>query len=209
MCLHTNLGSFLIWISTKSPMSTVLLSSIAMDRLNARETVSGQKSGDISPQVLPVVKRKGTCRNLFGPVDHDELQRELTSKLKDISDRDRLRWNFDFSEGRPLDGELEWEESPAGECPTFYRERITTAVSKEPKREILAKVPAHCGGRPTSVNMLNRENEADKRNVNPRKSRKTAAHARTKRLTDLRITDFYTKRRRTGTVTPKESRSVE
>ncbi|XP_056596149.1 cyclin-dependent kinase inhibitor 1B [Triplophysa dalaica] len=190
-------------------MSSEFLSTIAMDRLNAREIVSGQKSADISPQVLPLLRRKGTCRNLFGPVDHDELQRELTSKLKEIADRDRLRWNFDFSEGRPLDGELEWEESPAGECPTFYRERITSAVSKEPKREILARVPAHCGGRSTSMNMLNRENKADKRNVNPRKSRKTAAHARTKRRTDLRITDFYSKRRRTDSVTPKESRTVE
>lgn len=166
-------------------MSSVLLSTIAMDRLNAREIVSGQKSADISPQVLPLLKRKGTCRNLFGPVDHDELQRELTSKLKEIADRDRLKWNFDFSEGHPLDGELEWEESPAGECPTFYRERITSAVSKEPKREILAKVPTHPS---SSVNMLNRENKADRRNVHARKSRKTAAHARTKRLADLRIT---------------------
>ncbi|KAI7812226.1 cyclin-dependent kinase inhibitor 1B [Triplophysa rosa] len=185
-------------------MSSVLLSSIAMDRLTAREIVSGQESRDIYPQVDPLLMRKGTCRNLFGPVDHDELQRELTSKRKKIAERDRLRWNFDFSEGRPLDGELEWEESPADDCPAFYRERITTAVSKEPKREVFAKVP----GCSTSVNTLNRENEADKRNVNPTKSRKTTAHARTKRLTDLRITDFYAKRR-TGSVTPKESRNLE
>lgn len=182
---------------------SAVLSSIAVARLTSREIVSGQKSRDIFPQVVPLLKRTGACRNLFGPVDHDELQRELTSKLKEIAERDRLRWNFDFSEGRPLEGELEWEESPAEDCPTFYRERITTAVSKEPKREIFAP---NCGGRSTSVNILNQKNEADKRN--PRKSRKTAAHARTTRLTDLRITDFYAKRRRTASVTPKESRIV-
>lgn len=169
-------------------MSAVLLSSIAMDRLTAREVVSGLKSGDVFPQVSPLLKRTGACRNLFGPVDQAELQRELTSKLEEIAERDRLRWNFDFSEGRPLDGELEWEESPAEDCPTFYREKITTAVSKEPRRT--ANVQAHCGCRSTSVNEsvneLNRENKADKRN--PRRSRKTAAHARTKRLADLRIT---------------------
>lgn len=182
--LHTHLANFLVWISTSSAMSAVLLSSIAMDRLTAREVVSGLKSRDVFPQVSPLLKRTGACRNLFGPVDDAELQRELTSKLEEIAERDRLRWNFDFSEGRPLDGELEWEESPAEDCPTFYREKITTAVSKEPRRT--ANVPAHWGCRSTSVNELNRENKADKRN--PRRSRKTAAHARTKRLADLRIT---------------------
>lgn len=157
---------------TTLTMSAVLLSS--GDGL----TISGQNS--------PQVKRTGTCRNLFGPVDHDELRRELTSKLKEIGDRDRLRWNFDFGDEQPLDGELEWEASPAGDCPAFYRERTATDVSKEPKNEIFA---LKCEGRSTPVNIvtLQKKNKTHKRNVNLRKT-VPLRHSRTKRLTDLRIT---------------------
>nr|XP_055048511.1 cyclin-dependent kinase inhibitor 1 [Misgurnus anguillicaudatus] len=182
-------------------MSAVLLSSIAMARLSAREIASERNTGEISPETVPLQNPTKTCRSLFGPVDHEELRRELTSKLKEIAEHDRQRWNFDFGEGRPLDGELEWEESPAEDCPIFYREKITTTVPARPKRERLAP---YCGDRFTSVNVLN---ETDRRN--PKKSRKTAAHAQTKRLTDLRITDFYGKRRKTGSMKPKGIRNVE
>uniref|UniRef100_A0A672PF38 Cyclin-dependent kinase inhibitor 1Cb n=1 Tax=Sinocyclocheilus grahami TaxID=75366 RepID=A0A672PF38_SINGR len=121
-------------------MCAVLLSTIAGERLAPPKTVP-QRSAE---------KRPGTCRNLFGPVDHDELRQELSSKLREISERDQLRWNFNFSEGQPLDGDLRWEESRAEDCPRFYRQ--TTAVSKRPfvdlpATERITQVAPKCVGR--------------------------------------------------------------
>ncbi|XP_051545800.1 cyclin-dependent kinase inhibitor 1B [Myxocyprinus asiaticus] len=194
-------------------MSTVLFPTNAGDRLTPRKNVPLQKKTDIfhlqkrrkssetrpePTDILPLLKRTSTCRNLFGPVDHDELKRELTSKLREMSERDQLRWNFNFSDGQPLDGDFKWEESPSEDCPAFYRE---TAVSKGPlmdlpTTETFAQFAPNCGGRSAS------ENQADK--CNPRKT-----VVRTKRLTNLRITDFYGKRRKNGSVRLKGSRSME
>ncbi|XP_043083860.1 cyclin-dependent kinase inhibitor 1C [Puntigrus tetrazona] len=166
-------------------MSAVLFSTIA------RETV---------PERSAEARRTGTRRNLFGPVDHDKLRRELSSKLSEISERDQLRWNFSFGEGQPLEGALKWEECRAEDCPQFYRE--TTAASNKPlvalkTTERIAQVVLKCGGRPVKV--LNQKNPINK--CNRRKaSRKAAARDRTERLAGTRITDFYGKRKKTDAV---------
>ncbi|XP_016322258.1 cyclin-dependent kinase inhibitor 1C-like [Sinocyclocheilus anshuiensis] len=184
-------------------MSAVLLSTIARERLAPPKTVPQR-----SAEMLPLLKSTGTCRNLFGPVDHDELRQELSSKLREISERDQLRWNFNFSEGQPLDGDLKWEESRAEDCPRFYRE--TTAVSKRPfvdlpTTERIPQVAPKCVGR--SMKILNQRNHINK--CNRRKlSRKTVARVQTKRLVDMRITDFYGKRKKTDSV-HKESGNLE
>ncbi|KAL1247222.1 hypothetical protein QQF64_022598 [Cirrhinus molitorella] len=180
-------------------MSAVLLSTMAGERLTPRKTVPQR-----SAEMLPLLKRTGTCRNLFGPVDHDDLRRELSSKLREISERDQLRWNFNFSEGQPLDGDLKWEESRAEECPQFYRERA--AVLKKPfvdlpTTERINQVAPKCGGR--SMNVLYQKNKCIRR-----KSRKAVARVQAKTLTDMRITDFYGKRKKTDCV-HKESRNIE
>lgn len=161
-------------------MSTILLSTIAGERLASSRETNPQRN----IETLPQLKLTGTCRNLFGPVDHDELKRELTSKLREISRRDQLRWNFNFSEGRPLNGGLKWEESPAEDCPEFYREK--TVVSKKPfvdfpKTERIAHA-SKCGSR--SMKVLKKTVMCNRRKL----SRKTVARVQTKRLTDMRIT---------------------
>lgn len=152
------------------------MSTIAGERLaSSRETVPQRNT-----ETLPQTKLSGTCRNLFGPVDHDELKRELTSKLREISRGDQLRWNFNFSEGQPLDGALKWEESPAEDCPEFYREK--TVVSKKPFVDERIAHASKCGSR--SMKVLKKTAMCNRRKL----SRKTVARAQTKRLTDMRIT---------------------
>lgn len=182
-------------------MSTILLSSIAGGKLSSSRKTVPQRS----TETLPRLKLTGTCRNLFGAVDHDELKRELTSKLREISQRDQQRWNFNFGEGQPLNGDLKWEESPAEDCPEFYREK--TAVSKRPfvdfiTTERITQVASKCGSR--SMKVLNKTAVKNRRKF----SRKTVARDQTKRLTDMRITDFYGKRKKTDSV-HKESRNIE
>lgn len=70
----------------------------------------------------PIRRRESVCRSLFGPVDHDQLCRELKLKLKEITEQDSRRWNFNFQTEMPLPGRFQWEEIPASCAASFYRE---------------------------------------------------------------------------------------
>lgn len=89
-------------------MSNVQLST-TLERVVARRT-------------FPLCTRTGVCRNLFGPVDHDELRVELRGKLEEISERDQSRWNFNFKEDTPLPGNYAWEDVSVTTVPIFFRD---------------------------------------------------------------------------------------
>lgn len=72
---------------------------------------------------MDTTRRGGTvCRSLFGPVDHEQLRRELKLKLKEITEQDSHRWNFNFQTQTPLPGGFQWEEIPANSAASFYQE---------------------------------------------------------------------------------------
>lgn len=52
---------------------------------------------------------RSRCRNLFGPIDHEKLRSEQREELKRIWKEKERRWNFDFVNQRPLEGNYEWE----------------------------------------------------------------------------------------------------
>uniref|UniRef100_A0AAQ4P1N8 Cyclin-dependent kinase inhibitor domain-containing protein n=1 Tax=Gasterosteus aculeatus aculeatus TaxID=481459 RepID=A0AAQ4P1N8_GASAC len=56
---------------------------------------------------------KSVRRSLFGPVDHDQLRRDLALQLREMAERDSRRWNFNFQAETPLSGRFQWEEVPA------------------------------------------------------------------------------------------------
>lgn len=70
----------------------------------------------------PIGRRESVCRSLFGPVDHDQLRRELKLRLKEITEQDSHRWNFNFQTETPLSGRFQWEEVPANCAASFYQE---------------------------------------------------------------------------------------
>ncbi|XP_062451272.1 cyclin-dependent kinase inhibitor 1 [Rhea pennata] len=49
------------------------------------------------------------CRNLFGPVDHDQLQNDFQDLLRRQLEEAQHRWNFDFETDTPLEGRFKWE----------------------------------------------------------------------------------------------------
>ncbi|KAM4734354.1 cyclin-dependent kinase inhibitor 1B [Anableps anableps] len=100
-------------------MSHVQLSSSALERLVARRT-------------FPLQRRTGVCRSLFGPVDHDELSRDVKAKLREISERDQQRWNFNFEDNTPLEGNYEWEEMPVERTAAFYLESVQSGRTRVP-----------------------------------------------------------------------------
>lgn len=89
-------------------MSNVRLSngSPTLERMDAR----------VSDQPKP-----SACRNLFGPVDHEELKKDFQRQLKAMEDASTDAWNFDFSTHTPrADGRFQWEALDIRSVPGFY-----------------------------------------------------------------------------------------
>lgn len=178
-------------------MSNVQLSS-TLERLAARRT-------------FPLQKRTSVCRNLFGPVDHDELQREMKTRLREISERDQERWNFNFEANSPMDGLYEWEEVSADQAPSFYQEKCghvpATPVKRRPEqlqpdtdtplRDVVERLSAHEASSSRCPTELNQENRKDK--MNSGRTGRRAAPGDKRRRTEAdnaHITDFFVKRKK-------------
>lgn len=67
-------------------------------------------------------RRDSVCRSLFGPVDHEQLRRDLKLRLKEIAEEDSRRWNFNFQTDTPLPGRFEWEEIPTDRAAALYQD---------------------------------------------------------------------------------------
>lgn len=69
------------------------------------------------------LKRAGPVRrNLFGPVDHQQLQRDFQRLLCMGVEAANQRWDFDFRNDVPREGSgVEWEELRCQDVPMFYR----------------------------------------------------------------------------------------
>ncbi|KAM6314482.1 cyclin-dependent kinase inhibitor 1B isoform 2-T2 [Podargus strigoides] len=48
--------------------------------------------------------KPSACRNLFGPVNHEELNRDLVQHRRELEAACQRRWNFDFQNHKPLEG---------------------------------------------------------------------------------------------------------
>lgn len=185
-------------------MSNVQLSSSALERLVARRT-------------FPLHKRTSVCRNLFGPVDHDELNREMKSKLREISERDQQRWNFNFEANRPLEGDYQWEEVPVDTTPVFYQDSVQNGRTRVPETPVKQR-PSSDSVLPESPDMnvlerlavpessstpspveVNQENRTDKLNSGKPAHRQVPCVRRKRSATtdnNTHITDFFVKRKR-------------
>ncbi|XP_024902049.1 cyclin-dependent kinase inhibitor 1C [Pteropus alecto] len=88
-------------------------SALAMERLVSRRS-------------FPPLVRSSACRSLFGPVDHEELSRELQMRLAELTAEDQRRWDYNFQQDMPLPGpgRLQWTEVDSESVPAFYRETV-------------------------------------------------------------------------------------
>ncbi|XP_041852135.1 cyclin-dependent kinase inhibitor 1C-like [Melanotaenia boesemani] len=185
-------------------MSHVQLSSSALERLVARRT-------------FPLHRRTSVCRNLFGPVDHDELNRDMKDKLREISERDQLRWNFNFDADTPLEGDYKWEEVPVDKTPAFYQDCLqngrtrvpATPVKQRPSSDSeLPETPSVdvlerlAGPESSSTNSIpcpvevNQENRKYKLNSGTSKQAPCVRRKRAAAGNNTHITDFFVKRKK-------------
>ncbi|XP_037305409.1 cyclin-dependent kinase inhibitor 1 [Pungitius pungitius] len=140
----------------------------------------------------PTGRRESVRRSLFGPVDHDQLRRDLALQLREIAERDSRRWNFNFGAETPLSGRFQWEEIPADCAAAVYQERA------EPRED------DRLSGREDSsgTDQENRSGVSNARHspadATPvRRRKRTLSKPAAKAGTLSRITDFFAKRRRT------------
>ncbi|XP_014814742.1 PREDICTED: cyclin-dependent kinase inhibitor 1-like [Calidris pugnax] len=96
-------------------------------------------------------KTTHTWRNLFGPVDHEQLHQVLQHVLRNSVEGAQQRWNFDFLQDTPEDGVLQWEELEGHEVPAFYHscvvgdarsplQRLNTPLGREDKTHHFVQV---------------------------------------------------------------------
>ncbi|KAM8975375.1 cyclin-dependent kinase inhibitor 1 [Pelodytes ibericus] len=90
--------------------------------------------------LLPASGSSKVCRNIFGPVDHEELKKDYKKMMKSALVEATQRWNFDFTNETPLEGDYKWEkvdnlksDNPAGtnNQPTCTTERETEDTCQE------------------------------------------------------------------------------
>uniref|UniRef100_A0A8C7U3L1 Cyclin dependent kinase inhibitor 1Ca n=1 Tax=Oncorhynchus mykiss TaxID=8022 RepID=A0A8C7U3L1_ONCMY len=133
-------------------------------------TPTGLESAVAQRGTLPR-RHSSVCRNLFGPVDHYALNRELKAKLKEISERDQRRWNFHFETDAPIPGIYEWEGMSAESMPAFYQVSEVGVVTSDYSAEVVTDhVRGFCLNQTplTSLcsNEVNQENWSNTRKCN-------------------------------------------
>lgn len=74
------------------------------------------------PNIIP---SRSVCRQLFGPVNHEDIRADLLREKKKLCDENTRTWNFDFENGIPLAGRYVWERI----CSNLTRERPISSVS--------------------------------------------------------------------------------
>lgn len=61
-----------------------------------------------TPDRLDITPSRALCRQLFGPIDHSQLQEDLTRELTKMDQEATTKWNFDFVNDKPLEGNYLW-----------------------------------------------------------------------------------------------------
>ncbi|XP_017313937.1 cyclin-dependent kinase inhibitor 1Ca [Ictalurus punctatus] len=160
-------------------------------------------------RTFPVLARTKVCRNLFGPVDHEELNCEMKRRLQEMSEQDQSRWNFNFEENVPLPGNYEWEEIAVSTVPSFYKEsvrngkaRAVNAQDAESSTECGCKNEAQSSAEaPSPSAEVNQENRSGALNAREHGTPVCRRRNRTSVPEELRnstthITDFFPRRKR-------------
>ncbi|XP_061825418.1 cyclin dependent kinase inhibitor 1Bb [Nerophis lumbriciformis] len=70
---------------------------------------------------VPEHPKPSACRNLFGSVDHNELQRDYNAHMREMEQAAAAKWGFDFAADSSLDtDEIHWQRLDCRDLPGFY-----------------------------------------------------------------------------------------
>ncbi|NXP51546.1 CDN1A inhibitor, partial [Heliornis fulica] len=127
-------------------------------------------------------------RNLFGPVDHEQLQQEFQQMLCNSVERAQQKWNFDFLQDMPAEGFLQWEELESHEVPTFYHSCVV-----EDARRPLQHLNRHLG-RENKSHHFTQVALTEKPKTSKKTGSKRISEGNKRRQTSL--TDYYSAKKR-------------
>ncbi|XP_029283047.1 cyclin dependent kinase inhibitor 1Ca [Cottoperca gobio] len=148
----------------------------------------------------PIRRRESVCRSLFGPVDQEQLRRDLTLRLKEITEQDSHRWNFNFQTDTPLPGTFQWEEIPADCSAAVYQEstqlKDDACSSHSEEEERLSDREEGAGADQENCSSISNTHKCPAE-VTPVQRKRTLSKAVAKSRNNARITDFFAKKRRT------------
>ncbi|NXS42382.1 CDN1A inhibitor, partial [Balaeniceps rex] len=106
-------------VLTKLSMQGMADGLSVLGRESLLYTLSGeQHRGEKMEQRLGKTTR--ARRNLFGPIDHEQLRQDFQHMLYSSIEGAQQKWNFDFLRDTPAEGFLQWEQLEGHEVPTFY-----------------------------------------------------------------------------------------
>ncbi|KAJ0001873.1 hypothetical protein NQD34_001669 [Periophthalmus magnuspinnatus] len=142
-------------------------------------------------------------RSLFGPVDHEQLQRELSQRLQDITEQDSRRWNFDFQSHTPLPGPFQWEEVSSDLSATFYCEKNREALKDQTVSANSEETEERLQPCEEDIPASDQENCPRVSNIpkcpaelTPTRRKRARSKSAARAPQNARITDFFVKRRR-------------
>ncbi|XP_042341546.1 cyclin-dependent kinase inhibitor 1Ca [Plectropomus leopardus] len=146
----------------------------------------------------PIRRKESVCRSLFGPVDHEQLRRDLKQRMQEITEQDSRRWNFNFHTDTPLPGRFQWEEIPADCAAAVYQEsaqiKDSVCPSHTEEEDRLSEEDAGTRDQENCSSISNtRKRPAE---VTPVRRKRTHSKPAAKPRNNARITDFFAKRRR-------------
>lgn len=109
-------------------------------------------------RILSTLGRNGPVRrNLFGPVDREQLQLEYQAVLhKDLEEASQ-RWGFDFISDKPLESSnFKWEGIPSTKVPLLYRTYMPNLEQAEVQRS--AETTVNARGKRAEPSQSEKEN---------------------------------------------------
>lgn len=142
-------------------------------------------------RILGTLGNGPTRRNLFGPVDRDQLQMEYQAALRKDLEEASVRWGFDFFQDKPLDSsDFQWEGIPGIKVPLLYRScalgpaeivshKRRWAASPQREKENIPHTPKRCS------------QDFEKLEKTPERGESTGIKRK-----QTNITDFYQAKRR-------------
>ncbi|XP_071349433.1 cyclin-dependent kinase inhibitor 1 isoform X2 [Trachinotus anak] len=151
-------------------------------------------------RILSVLGNGPARRNLFGPVDREQLQVEYQAALQKDLEEASQRWGFDFISDKPLENsDFQWEGVPGTKVPLLYRSCMFGLGQTGGQRLAEAKVTPK-GGRvePPQSDKENMPGTPERCELNleilektPEKTENTGMKRK-----QTNITDFYQAKRR-------------
>ncbi|KAJ7379315.1 hypothetical protein OS493_017828 [Desmophyllum pertusum] len=152
----------------------------------------------VRPNITP---SRSVCRQLFGPVNHEQMRADLLRERKKLCDENTRRWNFDFENGIPLVGSYVWErlcsnltrERPVSRLPDCVAETGTSerlACFSLPSNELTTATTTSSGTTKCPVSNDSCANQAENKSLDSKNSPERRLKHTRKTKSSGKITDF-------------------